>query len=234
MPWAPQGRLTACAPRWKPCKEPWPPASLPGTNVFAPAASTRRDTPAPLAGDAASDAMLGALARGLNTLDTAGIAYNAPLASVQYQRQSASGRPGGAAQYAGPRIPWPGTQNIEGGFNIVEPDTSPVEEGTRYVRVAPEAILPQSGQLSAEEGEGWSIARGTSWHFGLAFTDQGPEAYGLVSYSQSDDADSPYFSDQDLRYSNKNARRLRYSETAIADDDNLITETITSAANSDA
>ena len=201
-------------------------------NPEAPA--TTPNTPAPLAGDAASDAMLGALARGLDTLDTAGIAYDAPLASVQYQRQSASGPPGGAAQYAGPRIPWPGTQNIEGGFNIVEPDTSRVEEGTRYVRVAPETTLPRSGQLSAEEGEGWSIARGTSWHFGLAFTDQGPEAYGLVSYSQSDDADSPYFSDQDLRYSNKNARRLRYSETAIADDDNLITETITSAANSDA
>ena len=133
---------------------------------------------------------------------------------------------GGAAQFAGPPIPWHGAQNVEGGFNIVEPDTSPVEEGTRYVRVAPSATLPRSGQLSATSGEGWSVARGTSWHFGLAFTDTGPEAYGLVSYSQSDDAGSPYFPDQDMRYSNKNPRRLRFTEAEIAADEHLRQETI--------
>ena len=137
---------------------------------------------------------------------------------------------GAAAQFAGSRISWHGAQNVEGGFNIAEPDTSPVEEGTRYVRMAPSATLPRSGQLSATSGEGWSVARGTSWHFGLAFTDSGPEAYGLVSYSQSDDAGSAYLSDQDLRYSTKDPRRLRFTEAEIAADDNLTTETIDSSA----
>ena len=197
------------------------------TVAFNPdAPATTPSTPNAATPDLGSDPLLTALARGLNTLDTAGIAYDAPLSAVQYERQSASARPGGAAQFAGPRIPWHGAQNVEGGFNIVEPDTSPVEEGTRYVRVAPSATLPRSGQLSATSGEGWSVARGTSWHFGLAFTDSGPEAYGLVSYSQSDDAGSPYFSDQDMRYSNKNPRRLRFTEAEIAADENLQQETI--------
>ena len=59
------------------------------------------------------------------------------------------------------------------------------------------------------------MARGTSWHFGLEFTDNGPEAYGLVSYSQSTDAMSPFFSDQSEQYSNKQYRPLFFTEDDI-------------------
>ena len=59
------------------------------------------------------------------------------------------------------------------------------------------------------------MARGTSWHFGLEFTDNGPEAYGLVSYSQSTDAMSDYFSDQSVQYSNKESRKLLFTEDEI-------------------
>ena len=59
------------------------------------------------------------------------------------------------------------------------------------------------------------MARGTSWHFGLEFTDNGPEAYGLVSYSQSTDAMSDYFSDQSMQYSNKESRKLLFTEDEI-------------------
>ncbi len=59
------------------------------------------------------------------------------------------------------------------------------------------------------------MARGTSWHFGLEFTDKGPEAYGLVSYSQSTDAMSPFFSDQSEQYSNKQYRQLVFTEKDI-------------------
>ena len=65
-------------------------------------------------------------------------------------------------------------------------------------------------------GEGWAIGRGTSWHFGLEFTDDGPEAYGLVSYSQSSDPRSAHFVDQSLAYSAKTPRRLLYDEEDIA------------------
>ena len=70
------------------------------------------------------------------------------------------------------------------------------------------------------------IGYGTSWHFGLSFGDNGPEGYGLISYSQSDDAGSDHFEDQDQRYSNKNYRKLLYRQADIAADPNLESETI--------
>lgn len=59
------------------------------------------------------------------------------------------------------------------------------------------------------------MARGTSWHFGLEYTDNGPEAYGLVSYSQSSDSRSSFFNDQSLRYSEKNYRQIWFNEDDI-------------------
>ena len=71
------------------------------------------------------------------------------------------------------------------------------------------------------DGEGWLIARGTSWHFGLEFTDNGPEAYGLVSYGQLSDSNSEHFSDQSQKYSKKQYRQLFFSEQDI--EQNLLT-----------
>ena len=61
-----------------------------------------------------------------------------------------------------------------------------------------------------------AFGSGTSWHFGLEFTEHGPVAYGLLSYSQSTDSQSPYFSDQSERYANKDYRPLLFSEADIA------------------
>ena len=76
--------------------------------------------------------------------------------------------------------------------------------------------IAQTAGLSATPGEGWNMARGTSWHFGLEFTDDGPRGFGLVSYSQSVDPASPFFNDQNLRYSNKDFRQLWFTEADIA------------------
>ncbi|MGB7757668.1 MAG: penicillin acylase family protein, partial [Salinisphaera sp.] len=99
----------------------------------------------------------------------------------------------------------------------------------------PASTIPNTGSLSAANGQGWMIGYGTSWHFGLNFTANGPEAYGLVSYSQSDDPSSAHFSDQDERFSNKNYRKLLYSDSDIKADPNLTTQTVSgqvSASNS--
>ena len=195
--------------------------------AFDPAQpATTPSTPRPAPADPARDPMLVALAQGLNTLDEAGIAYNAPLGQIQREQQSEGAAPGGSSAAAGGPIPWHGTQNMEGGFNIVRPDTAAVDDGTRYPRVTPAPTLADSGDLSAKARQGWLIAYGTSWHFGLDFTAAGPRAFGLVSYGQSDDPSSPYFADQDRRYSAKDYRRLRYSRSAIESDPNLVTETV--------
>jgi acyl-homoserine-lactone acylase len=93
--------------------------------------------------------------------------------------------------------------------------SSSVWEDTRIPRLNPATIANTAG-LSSTPGQGWQIAYGTSWHFGLEFTSDGPKALGLVSYSQSANAASPYFNDQSRRYSEKDMRAIPFTEQEIA------------------
>ena len=165
------------------------------------------------------DQLLQSLASALDALDASAVAYDAPLGSVQTWTPSGGVAPGASAgspvALADP-IPWHGGDgNLDGAFNAVGVVPSPLAEDTRFPRLAPET-RPNTGGLSTAPGEGWAIGRGTSWHFGLEFTDAGPEAWGLVSYSQSTDPRSPHFVDQSVAYSTKTPRRLLYDEADIA------------------
>ena len=177
----------------------------------------------------ADDPMLQSLAAAMLILDDAGIAYDVPLGEVQYYQASGGVPPGSdpsLAETQTARIPWHGGDgNVDGAFNAIGVVDSVFAEDTRIPRVNNREYLGDTGPdetefrfaagLSPDPNEGWLIARGTSWHFGLEFTDKGPEAYGLVSYSQSTDADSPYFRDQSLQYSNKEYRQLFFTEEDI-------------------
>lgn len=168
----------------------------------------------------AEDPALQLLAEALDTLDAAGIAYDAALGTVQTWTPSGGVPPAGllggqAAVALADPIPWHGgIGGTEGVFNAIAVVRSPVHEDTIFPRNNP-PTLPTSEGLSATSGEGWAIGRGTSWHFGLEFTDDGPLAYGLLSYSQSTDPDSDHFIDQSLNYSSKTRRQLLYSEADI-------------------
>lgn len=176
---------------------------------------TTPSTPSATNKGTASDVMLQALAVGLNALDSVGINYNVALGSVQFYQPSGGVPPGGTPEALGASFPWPGGDGgIDGTFNAVGVVTSDVAEDTVFPRIAP-TTLPNTAGLSDQSGEGWSMARGTSWHFGLEFTDQGPQAYGLVSYSESSDPASPYFNDQSERFSNENYRPLLFTESDI-------------------
>ncbi len=173
-------------------------------------------TPSPANAGTADDAMLIALANGLDALDAGGISYTETLGNIQYYQPSGGVPPGGApaVQIFTP-IPWHGGDGgVDGTFNAIGVVTSTVDEDTRFPRLAPTTIGDTAG-LSNEAGEGWSIARGTSFHFGLEFTDDGPVAFGLTSYSQSTDENSPYFVDQSQRYSDKNYRQFWFKESDI-------------------
>ena len=173
--------------------------------------------PAPLdPGDIANDPMLTSLAAGLQRLDLGGIAYDARLGDVQYFQPSGGAPPGGAPADLGPSFPWHGGDGtLDGAFNAIGVVNSSVSEDTRLPRVNPAQIGSTAG-LSATPGQGWRMARGTSWHFGLEFTNDGPRGFGLVSYSQSTDPDSPFFNDQNARYSDKDPRPLWFTEADIA------------------
>lgn len=173
--------------------------------------------PAPLdAGDIANDPMLVSLAAGLERLDIGGIAYDARLGDVQYFQPSGGAPPGGTPMDLGPSFPWHGGDGtLDGAFNAIGVVNQNTAEDTRLPRVNPPQI-PTTAGLSATPGQGWRMARGTSWHFGLEFTDEGPRGFGLLSYSQSTDPDSPFFNDQNTRHSDKNFRPLLFTEAEIA------------------
>jgi acyl-homoserine-lactone acylase len=164
----------------------------------------------------ADDPMLTSLAAGLQRLDQGGIAYNARLGTVQYYQASGGVPPGGTPVIQGAMFPWHGGDGgLDGTFNAIGVVDSAVQEDTRIPRLNP-AVIPSTAGLSAKAGEGWNMARGTSWHFGLEFSDAGPRAYGLLSYSQSSNAASPYFNDQQRRYAEKDPRQLLFTEQEIA------------------
>ncbi|WP_239985717.1 penicillin acylase family protein [Marinobacter salexigens] len=172
-------------------------------------------TPSQTAKGTENDVMLVALADGLEALDSVNIAYNAALGDVQYYQPSGGVPPGGIPVELGGSYAWHGGDgSIDGAFNAIGVVTSPVAEDTVFPRVAPKT-LPNTAGLSEQADIGWQMARGTSWHFGLEFTDEGPVAFGLTSYSQSSDSGSPHFTDQSQRYSDKNYRQLWFSEADI-------------------
>jgi len=49
----------------------------------------------------------------------------------------------------------------------------------------------------------------------LQFNDDGPEAWGLVSYGQSTNETLPWFTDQSAAYSSKTPRPLLFKEADI-------------------
>ena len=182
-------------------------------------------TPNPQNAGSASDTMLVALSNGVGALQSQGIEPTATLGKLQYYQPSGGVAPGsdGTPITQTVKIPWHGGDgNIDGAFNAIGVVTDDVAEDTRIPRLAPNTIDNTGGLADGSSGiNGWLMARGTSWHFGLEFTNNGPEAYGLVSYSQSADAMSPYFSDQSQMYSDKQSRKLVFTEEDITA--NLVT-----------
>ena len=173
-------------------------------------------TPRPEVDDnLANDPMLTSLAAGLQRLDSASVAYNATLGTVQVFQPTGGVPPGGTAVTLGPSFPWHGGHgDIEGAFNAVRTANSSVQQDTLLPRINC-ATVATTGGLCSTPGLGWQIAYGTSWHFGLEFTSDGPRALGLISYSQSTNPASPFFNDQSQRYSEKNMREIPFSESEI-------------------
>ena len=188
------------------------------TKPFDPANPvTTPSTPKPVdPANLANDPMLTSLAAGLQRLDQGGIAYNARFGTVQVYQASGGVPPGGTPVLQGASFPWHGGDGtLDGTFNAVRFVDSSVQEDTRIPRINA-ALIGSTAGLSAKPGEGWNIAYGTSWHFGLDFTDTGPRAYGLLSYSQSSNAASPFYNDQQRRYADRDPRQIPFTEAEIA------------------
>lgn len=147
------------------------------------------------------------LATAQERIENAGLAVDAPLGAVQFvERSLPNGQP------SGQKLPWGGANNVEGGFNVFRSNMS--NDGTALPRHT-YPLLPGS-DLSAAAG-GYHITYGSSWMFAMEFTDEGPVANGLLSYSQASDSRSDHYLDQTLLYSAEpQLRTLHFQQEDIA------------------
>ena len=85
-----------------------------------------------------------------------------------------------------------------------------------------ELVNPNSGLTR----DGYPINYGSSYLLVLDFTDEGPAARALMTYSASSDPASPHFADQTAMFADKELRPVLFTEAAIAADPNLVVEQI--------
>lgn len=150
------------------------------------------------------DAILVALGAAVQKLAEAGLSPSSPLSVAQYTIKK------------GERIPVPGGKEEEGAFNIV---TTSSDSTTLLPKIP---VGPTIGPLGMT-AEGWVVTYGTSFVMALAYTDDGPEAYALVTYSQSSDPESPHHSDQTELFSDNSWRKVLFTEAELVADPGLET-----------
>jgi len=155
---------------------------------------------------AVNDTVLQQLATAQQRIINAGLDPAASLGSVQFvERSLPDGTP------SGEKLPWGGAHNVEGGFNVFRSNMG--NDGTVLPRHR-YPLLPGS-DLSAAAG-GYHITYGSSWMFAMEFTEDGPVANGLLSYSQSSNIGSDHYIDQTLLYSSEpQLRPLHFSNSDI-------------------
>lgn len=171
-------------------------------------------------GLAASDTTLMQFAQAITNVESAGLALDATLGEVQFvERSMPDGSPSGI------KLPWGGAHNVEGGFNVFTTRTG--NDGTLIPR---HVYAPQgSDSILSKEGAGYHIGYGSSWMSVVNFTDDGPVARGLLTYSQSHAYGSDHTVDQTELYSEQpQLRPLRFTEQDI--EDNKIAEMDISSA----
>ncbi|WP_218354689.1 acylase [Alteromonas lipotrueiana] len=141
------------------------------------------------------------LAKAVQVIEQAGVAFDATLGEVQFVERSL---PDGTA--SGEKLPWGGAHNIEGGFNVFD-----------SIRGRDETLLPRhryepvnTDTIMSAEGNGYHINYGTSWAMVISFTDEGPQGRGILTYSQSRQFGSEHFLDQTRLYSEQPTLRDIY------------------------
>lgn len=146
-------------------------------------------------------------ARAVMVLEDAGVAPDAEFGTVQFVERSL---PDGTA--SGNKLPWAGAHNIEGGFNVFN-----IVAGNNGTKLPRHTYPPlNSNTIMSAEAEGYHINYGSSWMMVINFTEEGPQARGILTYSQSRVYGSEHFLDQTRLYSEgPTFRDIIFSDEAI-------------------
>ncbi|MCY1034624.1 acylase [Corallococcus sp. BB11-1] len=179
------------------------------TNPFDPADPVNTPntmTPAPATGE---DPLLVRLAQGVASINASGIPLDATLGEVQYTARS------------GTRVPIQGGLSREGitnvvGYGVIR--TTLFE----YTATRAQLISGNTGLSSA----GYPINNGSSFVMAMQFTDAGPSANAVLTYSESGDPKSPHYSDQTQLFSQKQWRPILFTDAQIAADAALVETTV--------
>ncbi len=163
-----------------------------------PLATPRGLAPAPKTGP---DPVIEHLETAMERLREAGIdPFETKLGDVQFTER------------AGERIPIHGGTGVEGVTNYAGFET----EGTTLLphMKGGQVINPRTGLRT----RGYPVNSGTSFLLVLAFTDDGPRARAITTYSSSSDPASPHFKDQTEMWSRKELRPVLFTREQIQAD----------------
>ena len=72
-----------------------------------------------------------------------------------------------------------------------------------------------AGDSNSLSKSGYNVVHGSSFIMTLGWSDTGPEAEAILSYSQSGDPESPHFDDQTQLYAEKTWRPVRFTPSDI-------------------
>ncbi|MFT5430056.1 MAG: acyl-homoserine-lactone acylase [Myxococcota bacterium] len=190
--------LSSAPTQWKFLFDPADPVATPHTLSDAPT-----DGP---------DPVLVHLAGAIALLDTAGIALDAELGSIQFTKK-------GADSY-----PVPGGMGWMGTFSPVLFTTSALSNSTLLPAMSRGEVLDEATDLT---DEGYAMNYGSSFQAVMEFTDDGPQARAILTYSQASSSDSPHSADQTAIVDEQALRPVLFTSQDI-DDDNPTTITISS------
>ena len=149
--------------------------------------------------------MLDALATGIFRLQQAGLALDAKLGDVQFRRKDRD-------------IPTLGGPYLEGVISVAS-----WEEGANTTLLPKVEQSTVINERTALTDEGYLVNAGNSWVMAMSFEDEGPRARAVLVYSQSEDPDSPHYSDQSELYGQSTLRPILFTEAEIAADSSLTT-----------
>jgi acyl-homoserine-lactone acylase len=164
--------------------------------LFAGEFNTKKPAITP-AGLSQSDSPLAALAEAVSLLNEHDIALDSPLGDLQ------------KAHRAGTTFSVHGGNRYEGIANLQVTGAhidSPIFSGSN----------DRLGDSKTLSSSGYNIAHGSSFIMALNFSDKGPQAQAILSYSQSGAPKADYFSDQTARYRDKQWRDIRFKPSDIA------------------
>lgn len=172
--------------------------------------------------DDVRDNVLIALGQAVLNLEQAGIPLDARLGDYQFTKRYVDriGVEPNASAPAFEEFEVSGGHHYEGSINIVEYDVFRRALGPSMPR---EDVVTSWTSLTTE---GYVINTGTSFMMATAFEADGPRAFALSTYSQSDDPLSEFYNDQMQGYQAKRWREVRFTEDQILADPALERERV--------